>query len=310
MDGKIGLFVNDLTGYQGSVVREVCAIAARHELAVQVFDGEHNAVKQAQDVLHFEFSNRGGRLCAFVIPEADAIQQGVVTADPTYHLAERMLARNVGWITLNHGREEAASTLGRRFPQLPVALVAIDNVHFGQVQGQQLKRLLPAGGAVLLVRGNPNDSACADRSVGLRQEIEGSAIALAEVEGRWSDDLAAKAVQKWLASPIRRQAPLHAVVCQNDHMARSTRGVLRDLAGELRREELRTIPVLGGDGLPDFGRTWVDEGTITATVCVRLPGAAAVEMLARYWRDGVPLATVTRLPVESYPALSSLPRAT
>jgi hypothetical protein len=306
MDGKIGMFVNSTVGYQGAVVRDVQEAAAREGLAVEVFDAEHNAVKQAQEVLRFEFSNSGLKLCVFVIPEADAIQEGAVTADPTFHLAERMLGKNVGWITLNHGREEVVTALRARFPALPVAMVAIDNLHFGQVQGQQLRRLLPAGGTALCVRGNPHDSACADRTAGLRRELEGSAIAVCEIEGRWSDDVASKAVRKWLTSPIRRKAPLHAAVCQNDHMARATRATLLDLAGELARDELRTIPVLGGDGLPGIGRPWVDDGTLTATVSVRLPGASAVEMLARHWREGTPIEPVTRLPVESYPRLTSL----
>jgi hypothetical protein len=306
MDGKIGMFVNSTVGYQGAIVRDVLEAAAREGLAVDVFDAEHNAVQQAQDVLHFEFGNPGLKLCAFVIPEADAIQEGAVTADPTFHLAERMLGKNVGWITLNHGREAAVTALRTRFPDLPVALVAIDNVHFGEVQGQQLRRLLPGGGTVLCVRGNPHDSACVDRTAGLRHELEGSSITVSEIDCRWSDDVASKAVRRWLASPIRRKAPLDAVVCQNDHMARATRATLLALAGELTRDELRTIPVLGGDGLPEIGRPWVDDGTLTATVSVRLPGAAAVEMLARHWREGMPIEPVTRLPVESYPRVASL----
>lgn len=306
MDGRIGMFVNSTIGYQGAIVKEVREAAVGEGLAVDVFDAQHNAALQAQQVVRFAADSSVRRLCVFLIPEADAIQAGLAPDDPTFRLMERTLQKNVAWITLNHGREAAISTLHDRFPQLPVALVAIDNVHFGQIQGQQLRRLLPRGGTVLCVRGNPNDTASAERSLGLRRELENSGISLVEIDGWWSDDTAEVVVRKWILSPIRRNAPLDAVVCQNDHMGYATRGVLQSVAGELKRAELRTIPVLGGDGLPDIGRPWVDAGALTATVCVRLPGATAVGLLARYWREGSPIEPVTRLAVESYPPLTSL----
>jgi ABC-type sugar transport system substrate-binding protein len=306
MEGKIGLFVNTFDDYQGSIVREAEAAAHEAGLAAEIFDSEYTAAKQAYNVMRFLHENSGPRLCALVLPESDANHEGDLADDPTLRLAQRLLCRGVGWITLNHGRQEIISFARDKFPGVPTALVAVDNREFGQVQGRQLRALLPKGGTALCVLGNAFDSACRNRCAGLKQEIEGSNITIEEVDGRWNAAVAETIVHKWISSPIRRKSPLHAVVGQNDHMALAARQALMRAADELGRPELKHIPALGGDGLPNHGRHWVDEKKLTATVRVTLPGRPAVEQLVRHWRDGAPLAPVTRLSVASYPPLSDL----
>ena len=306
MDGKIGLFVNNVEGYQGCIVREAREAAQREGLEVQVLDAQHIVAKQAQDMARFENESRGKRSCILVVPEGDAILEGDIAGDPTFHLARRMLQKGVGWITLNHGREELVGSLRTMFPYLPIALVAIDNVEFGRTQARQLKALLPRGGTVLCVLGNPLDTASQDRSAGMMQELQGSGITVEEVDGHWTESVAETTVHKWITSPVRRQTALDAVVCQADQMGAAARTVLVRVADVLGRPELKHVPVIGGDGLPSIGRPWVDDGRLTATVCVTLPGEPAVAQLARYWREGTPLAPVTRLPVSSYPPLDAL----
>jgi len=310
MDGRLGIFVNSVEGYQGCIVREAKTVAEKEGLALDVFDAGHNAAKQAQDLVRFANQNPGVRLCALVIPEADAIQSGEIESDPTYHLGARILQKGVGLIILNHGREPLVTALRVRFPALPVALVAVDNLEFGRMQGRQVRRLAPNGGTVLCVRGNPFDSACRDRTAGMAEELKGSGIAVEEIDARWDADLAEPAVFKWLTSPIRRQMPLSAIVSQNDHMGQASHQALARAAEELGRPHLKNVPIIGGDGLQDFGLRWVAEGALTATVVVTLPGKPAVEQLVRYWRNGVPLPAVTRLGVRSHPELAALRPAT
>jgi ABC-type sugar transport system substrate-binding protein len=256
--------------------------------------------------VRFAYESNGPRRCALVLPESDAIHEGDLASDPTLQLAQKLLRKGVGWITLNHGREELISFARDKFPGLPTALVAVDNMEFGRIQARQLRVLLPKGGTALCVLGNSLDSACRNRRAGLRQALEGSAITVEEVDGRWDAAIAEAIVHKWISSPIRRKAPLHAVIGQNDHMALAATQALARAADELARPELKRIPAVGGDGLPEHGRRWVDEKRLTATVRVTLPGRLAVEQLARHWRDGVPLEPVTRVSVSSYPPLSSL----
>jgi hypothetical protein len=305
--GTIGLFVFDRVGeYHRRLALEAQEAARSEGLALELFDAENIGAKQAQDLVRFASAAATGHpVCALVVPLADAVEEGDLQGDPTFRLARRVLQKGVGWLTLNHGREGVVRALAVEFPRLPVAMVAIDNDAFGRIQAQQLRALLPGGGTVLCVRGNPFDSASQGRSAGLKAEL-GDDFKLEEIDGRWDPAQAESAVHKWLNSPHRRQAALGAVVCQNDEMAAAARGVLARAAVELGRPELQRTAVLGGDGLPGRGRRWVDEGTLTATVGVTLPGRPAVELLAGYWRKTAPLPVVTRLAPVSHPPLASL----
>jgi len=117
---------------------------------------------------------------------------------------------------------------------------------------------------VLCVRGNPFDSGSQERSAGLKEGLRGAGIDLEEVDGRWDPAIAETEVRRWIASPLRHQSPLHAVVAQDDVMAMAARRVLDRAAQELARADLKGIPIVGGDGLPGMGRRWVDEGALTA----------------------------------------------
>jgi DNA-binding LacI/PurR family transcriptional regulator len=306
MNGKLGLFVNTFDDYQGSIVRDAQAAARDEGLAVEVFDSDYTAARQAQNLVRFLHDGADAKRCALVLPESDAIHDGDLAHDPIWQVAQRVLRAGVGWITLNHGREEVIASAREHFPAVPSALVAIDNKEFGRIQAQQLRALVQRGGTVLSVLGNHIDSACRNRCIGLKQGLEGHDITIAEVDGRWNAEIAETAVYKWISSPIRRKHPLHAVVAQNDHMAVAARKALARAADELGRPELKSIPAIGGDGLPSHGRRWVDERQLTATVRVTLPGRPAVEQLARHWREGTLLPQVTRLEVASYPPLSAL----
>jgi ABC-type sugar transport system substrate-binding protein len=302
-ESKIGLFVfNQADEYHRRLAEEAQEAARHHGIAVQVYDAGDTGAKQAQDLVRFAAENPGKRLCALVVPFADAIAEGTaVQDDATYRLARRVLQKGVGWILLNHGRPDLVTALRSEFPGLPLALVAIDNQEFGRIQARLLRGLVKAGGKVLCVRGNPFDSGSQERSAGLKEGLRGSGIDLEEVDGRWDATVAEKEVRRWLASPMRRQAPLHAVAAQDDIMAMAARRVLDSAAQELGRADLKGIPIVGGDGLPGMGRRWVDERTLTATVSVTLPGKTAVELLWRHWKDGAPLPAVTLLAPTPYP---------
>jgi ABC-type sugar transport system substrate-binding protein len=307
MEGKIGVFVlNDRDDYHGMIAREAEIEARRQGIEIEVHSADDTAAKQARDVVHFALDNPGRRLCAMVVPTADSASESSPEEDPMCRLARRVLQRGCGWITLNHGDERLVPLLRAEFPALPVGMVVVDNVEFGRIQGRQLRALLPKGGAALCVCGRPLDSASRGRSSGMKEELAGSGIAIEEVDGRWEGSIAGPIVHKWVASPVHRERELHAVVCQNDEMAMAVRRALQQAADELGRPALKHVPILGGDGLPTRGRRWVDEGALTATVCVTLSGGPAVSLLARHWKDGIALAPVTHLAPISHPAVSAL----
>jgi ABC-type sugar transport system substrate-binding protein len=307
MEGKIGVFVlNDRDDYHGMIAREAEIEARRHGIEIEVHSADDTAAKQARDVVHFALDNPGRRLCALVVPTADSAMESNLEEDAMCRLARRVLQRGSGWITLNHGDERLVPLLRAEFPALPVGMVVVDNVEFGRIQGRQLRALLPKGGAALCVCGRPLDSASRGRSAGLKEELAGTGITIEEVDGRWEGSIAGPIVHKWVTSHMHRERELHAVVCQNDEMAIAVRRSLQQAADELGRPALKNVPILGGDGLPTRGRKWVDDGTLTATVCATLPGGPAVALVARHWKDESPLPPVTRLAPASHPDLAAL----
>src|SRR6266536_1399748 len=218
-ESRIGVFVFDqAVEYHRRIGVEAQEAARQAGLPLEVFDAANTAAKQAQDVVRFALDNAGKRVCALVVPFADAMAEGPIEDDPIHRVARRVLQKGVGWIMLNHGRERVVTALRAEFPGLPVALVAIDNVEFGRIHARQVRALVPAGAKILSVRGNPFDSACQERTAGLQEGLRGTGITVEEVDGRWDPAVAETAVRRWITSPLRQQAALHVVVCQNDAM--------------------------------------------------------------------------------------------
>jgi len=305
LDRKLALFVfNDRDEYHRSMAEEAVQTAAAEGLPLEVFTADDSAAQQGRDVMRFVLSNPGSAACVLVVPVMDAAESA--ENDANAKLARRVAEKGVGWITLNHGRDALVHGLRQQFPAVPAAMVVIDNVELGRIQGRQVKALLPQGGTVLCVRGNPFDSASRQRSEGMRQELAGSPVKIEETDGLWRPDVAEAAAYRWVTSPTRRRATLGVAVAQNDEMALAVRQALSRSARDLLRPELAAVPVLGGDGLPNKGRRWVDDGKLAATVCVTLPARPAIDLLSRHWRSGQPLPAVTSLTPVSHPTLDRL----
>src|SRR5438552_3297912 len=155
-ESRIGLFVfNQADEYHRRLAMEAEEAARQHGVGVDVFDAGDTAAKQAQDLVRFAAESPGTRRCAMVVPFADAVAEGTAIQDgATYRLARRVLQKGVGWILLNHGREELITALRLEFSSLPVAMVAVDNHEFGRIQARQLRARVKPGARVLCVRGN------------------------------------------------------------------------------------------------------------------------------------------------------------
>ena len=77
-DSKIGLFVfNQADEYHRRLAEEAREAASLHGIAVEVHDAGDTAAKQAQDLVRFAAENAGKRLCALIVPFADAIAEGI-----------------------------------------------------------------------------------------------------------------------------------------------------------------------------------------------------------------------------------------
>jgi ABC-type sugar transport system substrate-binding protein len=199
------------------------------------------------------------------------------------------------------------AALQREFPNVPVALVTPDQHEFGRVQGRQFRALLPRGGRILYVLGDPAASSARDRRKGMREVLGRDAtFSIEEVDGLWSRKEAREVVAKWLSHASQRGDWPDLIGCQNDAMAMGAREALAEAARLHSRPSLLQVPITGGDGLPDEGQRWVSERKLTATVVAPLTTAVAVESLVRSWRTGVPMPLLTQLEVSSLPAIEAL----
>jgi ABC-type sugar transport system substrate-binding protein len=310
--GKIGLFLmSDKNRHQLAARDEAVAKAKRHGLALEVFFADNIAAQQSRDVIHFLHANAEQRLCIICMPVADIDSSTTAVGDhPIHKLARRVAARGAGWIVLNRDAEAQVNELHKEFPAVPVALVTPDQKEFGRIQGRQFRALLPRGGRVLYVLGNPFVSASRDRSAGVREIIRGDRdIAIDEVDGLWAADKAKAAVAKWLAQAAQRDAWPDVVGCQNDEMALGARDALLQGAAQFGRPALAKVPVTGGDGLPEFGQKWVAERKLAATVVLPTTTGIAIDQLAHAWQTGRPMPLKTVVPVAPFPDLARLAAA-
>lgn len=301
MHGTVGLFLmNERNGHQ-QANRNAAALAARaHGLDLEVFFADGVSAQQSQDVIRFLHAPHEGPRCVVIMPVSDIdTTQGPIEQHPVQKLAGRVLSRQVGWIVLNRDAEAHASALQSAFPDLPVALVTPDQKEIGRIQGRQFRMLLPGGGRVLYVIGNPFVSSTRDRRAGMLETAAG--LTIDEVDGYWVADKAKDAVLRWLAVARRREAWPDLIGCQNDEMARGVKEAVTAAATLYGRPSLARVPITGCDGLPNEGQRWVADGTLAATILMATTADVAIELLARAWTTG------RRLPLKTIVAVSPFP---
>jgi ABC-type sugar transport system substrate-binding protein len=97
------------------------------------------------------------------------------------------------------------------------------------------------------------------------------------------------------------------LICgQNDVMAMGAKKAVKELASELDREFLSSIPATGCDGVPSTGQTWVRTGHLSATVVVPPSSGKAIVLMTRALQTKTQPAEHTFTTPEAFPALESL----
>ena len=184
-----------------------------------------------------------------------------------------------------------------------LASVAPDQVEIGRFQGRQCLRLLPDGGNVILVLGVPGAPSVLERREGFL-ELAGDHVTTQELHGRWLMDRAEAVVSHFLGVGGTKKA-VDLFVCQNDPMAAGVRAALDNQAKLYGSAEIAKIPIIGCDGLPDEGQRMVRTKKIDATVVMPPSSPQALEILSKYWHEGVRTLTAT-LPPTSFPPVDAL----
>jgi ABC-type sugar transport system substrate-binding protein len=299
--GPISLHLTEASNhYQQQLKSDAAGAASRAGYRLEVSFSHLGVVKQIQQLFASVQAPASARPRAIVVLPA---------RDGTLDDVAREAARSgIAWVLLNR-RASALGSLPREFPAVPIFTVTPDDRHIGEIQGQQLRSLLPSGGRVLYVRGAVTTATAVEREQGVRDALgaSGSAIDLEIVEGGWTLDGARRGVELWLRT-ARSGHTVDVIACQNDEMAVGALRALDMVASELGRPELLRARILGCDGLPGAGRLLVDEKKLAATVSVPSTGGVAIDLLVRSLDGGNKPPTETLVPCSSYPALDSLLR--
>lgn len=148
-----------------------------------------------------------------------------------------------------------------------LAHVGADNVEGGRIQGQYLIDILPDGGQIFELQGQPGASAAIDRHAGLDEVLSGQ-DAIEVVVSQPAAFARAEAVSVVEASLASNPEP-DAIVCANDDMAFG--------AAEVAQANGLDIPVIGFDALPE-ALLAISEGRMAATI-EQFPGGQATQAL-------------------------------
>ncbi len=251
---------------------EAQATAERLSLPVEIVYAENNVHVQIHEIFARIHAPEGERPAAILVHS--------VTGEGLERVARNAVAAGIGWILLNR-RAAYVDELRRKYPELAIARVSLDQGDIGRVQGRQVLALAPQGGLLLYVSGPLDTSAAQDRLKGTEEVLKDAGFRWKVLNGNRTEEGARTAVGGWLRLGSQEGQRPTVIVAQNDWMAKGALGAFleQDLGGV-------PIPTIGCDGLADHGQDLVKAGRLAATVITPACTVRAVELVERWLREG------------------------
>jgi ribose transport system substrate-binding protein len=285
---------NNDNDYQIEQAKTAQAAARRLGVEAEIIHADNESIVQSQKLLEIIQSPAHTR------PNGIIVEPVGGTGLP--QVAKAAVAAGISWVLLN--REDAYLTELRSSYKVATFCITSDHVEIGRVQGKQLRALLPKGGSVLCIQGPAESLAAKQRTSGMQDGLP-SNIEVKALRGQWTEASAYKAVASWLRLSTSRQSQIDVVAAQDDSMAIGARKAFQELpSGE--RDRWMSLPLLGVDGVPDTGQTWVRNGQLTATIIVPANAGQALEKLTQAIQSGsTPSQKILIAPV-SFPAVEKL----
>jgi len=269
------------------------AVERHSSLSVEVMFAENSALVQIQQ-LFSHIHSTDARPAAIVVHSA--------TGEGLERVARNSVKAGIGWIILNR-RVDYVDALRTERVDLPIARVSLEQSEIGQIQGRQVRRLVPEPGLLIYVSGPLDTSAAQDRLEGTEKELRDGGFEWKVLNGNRTQDGAEAAVGSFLRLKTAGRPPA-VIVAQNDWMAKGARR-----AAIAHDPEWRHVPVIGCDGLADHGQTLVNKGELAATVVTPASAGKAVELVAGWLEEQrLPPADVI-LHSRSYPPEEALVRS-
>lgn len=184
---------------------------------------------------------------------------------------------------------------------LPIGGVGTDHTKVGEIQGRQVKDLLPSGGRVLYVAGPLRSSAAQQRLDGLKAQL-GAAIHLEETSaGQWIESDGVVAFSDWYRVAKSRDPVVQVIAAGNDELAVGARSACEALPQPEHREALLKAKFLGVDACPTFGQRLIAERKLTASVLTPANTGLALSHLHRFYDQGTPVPARSFTEARPYP---------
>ena len=291
---KVALLVVANNDYQTEQTVVAKHAAQEFDVELQVVQTEHDAVMQSQEVLKLLHSPDGIRPEGILFePVGTALAQAARIA----------AAKGVGWVVLNR-QVEYLSELRREF-FTPLFCVTTDHDEVGRIQGEQITKLLPRGGAVLYIHG-PSDNKAAIRRAAAMQAAKPANVEVRVLKGLWTEESAFNAMRSWLKLNVVKDVSFGVVAAQNDAMALGARRAFQELTGGGERDHWLSLPFIGCDGLPSTGQAYVHRGLLAATVVIPANADQAIRALISGLKAKQQPPECIFTSASSFPALAAL----
>jgi len=274
-------------------------VAAKHaaqecDADLNIIETEHDAVMQSQEVLKLLYS------------PAETRPDGILfepVGTPLAQAARIAASSGVGWVVLN--REVDYLSELRRHSATPLLSVTTNHEEVGRIQGEQIAKLLPHGGAVLYIQG-PSDNKAALRRAGAMQEAKPGNVEVRVLKGLWTGESAYNAISSWLRLNVTKDLTFGVVAAQNDAMAIGARRAFQELTSGTDRDHWLALPYIGCDGLPNTGQAYVHRGILKATIVIPTNAGQAIKALSNALRSKQQPPECIYVSPSSFPQLSSL----
>jgi ABC-type sugar transport system substrate-binding protein len=281
--------------YQMEQAASARAVAAELGVDVEIVYAGNDAITQSTQLLKVIQGEESLRPNGIIVEP--------LGATPFPKVASAARTAGIGWAVIN--READYTSELRQASRAPVFTVGVDQLEIGRIQGKQIAALLPKGGSVLYIQGPSVSSVSRGRFEGLSERLA-SNVHLVNLKGKWTEESALQSVSSWMALMRAQKFQIELICAQNDAMAMGAKKALTASLDDKDRGLLSHIPVIGCDGVPNTGQSWVRSGQMAATVVIPPTAGKAVAIMARAIQAQHPPAEHTFLVPEPFPSIESL----
>jgi ABC-type sugar transport system substrate-binding protein len=182
--------------------------------------------------------------------------------------------------------EAAASGWGEG---LAIGGVGTDHTKVGEIQGRQVKLVLPGAGRILYVAGPLRSSAAQQRLAGLKSQLTVEIQVEEIAAGQWTESDGIVAFNDWYRVAKARDPVVSVIAAGNDELAVGARRACEALPNAQHRDALLKAKFMGVDACPTFGQTLISQGVLAASVLTPANTGLALGHLHRFWANGTPM---------------------